>query len=434
MQVSVESGSGLERRVRIQIEAAEIESEIEKRLVKVGRRARIKGFRPGKAPLKVLRQQYGPQVRQEVLSEVMQSSYNQAINQEQLRPVGSARIEPHNTEQGQDLDFTAVIEVYPEFEVADVSRLKIERPVADITEKDVDAMIENLRKQRAEWIEAARGGQDGDRVTVTFRGTIDGEVFDGGVGEDMPVILGAGETIPDFEQGLVGLKAGDEKVIDVRFPDDYPVAKVAGKDAKFEVSVARVEDQHLPELDDEFFKIFGVKDGGIEAFRTEVRANMQRELDRTVRSRLKQNVMERLREANEVELPQALVAQEIHSMQHDAARRMGITDHSRLPPKEPFEEQARMRVALGLIINQLIRQEKIEPDPQRVDARIDEMSAEHEEAEKVAQYYRSNPELKAQVEMMVLEDQVVDWLLERTNIKDAKTSFSKLMNFGEEPN
>jgi trigger factor len=434
MQVSVESGSGLERRVRIQIEAAEIESEIEKRLVKVGRRARIKGFRPGKAPLKVLRQQYGPQVRQEVLSEVMQSSYNQAINQEQLRPAGSARIEPHNTEQGQDLDFTAVIEVYPEFEVADVSRLKIERPVADITEKDVDAMIENLRKQRAEWIEAARGGQDGDRVTVTFRGTIDGEVFDGGVGEDMPVILGAGETIPDFEQGLVGLKAGDEKVIDVRFPDDYPVAKVAGKDAKFEVSVARVEDQHLPELDDEFFKIFGVKDGGIEAFRTEVRANMQRELDRTVRSRLKQNVMERLREANEVELPQALVAQEIHSMQHDAARRMGITDHSRLPPKEPFEEQARMRVALGLIINQLIRQEKIEPDPQRVDARIDEMSAEHEEAEKVAQYYRSNPELKAQVEMMVLEDQVVDWLLERTNIKDTKTSFSKLMNFGEEQN
>lgn len=434
MQVSVESGSGLERRVRIQIEAAEIESEIEKRLVKVGRRARIKGFRPGKAPLKVLRQQYGPQVRQEVLSEVMQSSYNQAINQEQLRPAGSARIEPHNTEQGQDLDFTAVIEVYPEFDVADVSRLKIERPVADITEKDVDAMIENLRKQRAEWIEAARGGQDGDRVTVTFRGTIDGEVFDGGVGEDMPVILGAGETIPDFEQGLVGLKAGDEKVIDVRFPDDYPVAKVAGKDAKFEVSVARVEDQHLPELDDEFFKIFGVKDGGIEAFRTEVRANMQRELDRTVRSRLKQNVMERLREANEVELPQALVAQEIHSMQHDAARRMGITDHSRLPPKEPFEEQARMRVALGLIINQLIRQEKIEPDPQRVDARIDEMSAEHEEAEKVAQYYRSNPELKAQVEMMVLEDQVVDWLLERTNIKDTKTSFSKLMNFGEEQN
>jgi trigger factor len=434
MQVSVESGSGLERRVRIQIEAAEIESEIEKRLVKVGRRARIKGFRPGKAPLKVLRQQYGPQVRQEVLSEVMQSSYNQAINQEQLRPAGSARIEPHNTEQGQDLDFTAVIEVYPEFDVADVSRLKIERPVADITEKDVDAMIENLRRQRAEWIEAARGGQDGDRVTVTFRGTIDGEVFDGGVGEDMPVILGAGETIADFEQGLVGLKAGDEKVIDVRFPDDYPVAKVAGKDAKFEVSVARVEDQHLPELDDEFFKIFGVKDGGVEAFRTEVRANMQRELDRTVRSRLKQNVMERLREANEVELPQALVAQEIHSMQHDAARRMGITDHSRLPPKEPFEEQARMRVALGLIINQLIRQEKIEPDPQRVDARIDEMSAEHEEAEKVAQYYRSNPELKAQVEMMVLEDQVVDWLLERTNIKDTKTSFSKLMNFGEEQN
>lgn len=434
MQVSVESGSGLERRVRIQIEAAEIESEIEKRLVRVGRRARIKGFRPGKAPLKVLRQQYGPQVRQEVLSEVMQSSYNQAINQEQLRPAGSARIEPHNTEQGQDLDFTAVIEVYPEFEVADVSRLKIERPVAGITEKDVDAMIENLRKQRAEWIEAARGGQEGDRVTVTFRGTIDGEVFDGGVGEDMPVILGAGETIPDFEQGLVGLKAGDEKVIDVRFPDDYPVAKVAGKDAKFEVSVARVEDQHLPELDDEFFKIFGVKDGGVEAFRTEVRANMQRELDRTVRSRLKQNVMERLREANEVELPQALVAQEIHSMQHDAARRMGITDHSRLPPKEPFEEQARMRVALGLIINQLIRQEKIEPDPQRVDARIDEMSAEHEEAEKVAQYYRSNPELKAQVEMMVLEDQVVDWLLERTNIKDTKTSFSKLMNFGEEQN
>ena len=193
MQVSVESGSGLERRVRIQIEAAEIESEIEKRLVKVGRRARIKGFRPGKAPLKVLRQQYGPQVRQEVLSEVMQSSYNQAINQEQLRPAGSARIEPHNTEQGQDLDFTAVIEVYPEFDVADVSRLKIERPVADITEKDVDAMIENLRRQRAEWIEAARGGQDGDRVTVTFRGTIDGEVFDGGVGEAFAQFVDGGE-------------------------------------------------------------------------------------------------------------------------------------------------------------------------------------------------------------------------------------------------
>lgn len=430
MQVSVEAGGGLERRVRIQVGSEEIESEIEKRLVNVGQKARIKGFRPGKAPLKVLRQQYGAQVRQEVLSEVMQNSYNQAISQEQLRPAGNARIEPHNTEQGQDLDFTAIIEVYPEFEVADAAKLKVERPVAEIGDEDLDAMIENLRKQRAEWREVERAGADGDRLVVTFRGTIDDEVFDGGVGEDVPVVLGAGETIPDFEQGLKGLKAGDEKVIDVRFPDDYPVAKVAGKDAKFEVSVARAEEQFMPELDDEFFKAFGVEEGGVDAFRAEVRANMQRELERTVRMKLKQNVMESLRGANDVELPQALVDQEIHSMQHDAAKRMGITDHSKLPPKEPFEEQARMRVALGLIINQLIQQEKIEPDHERVDARIVEMSAEHEESDKVAQYYRSNPQLKSQIEMMVLEDQVVDWLLDRAKVKDKKSSFAELMNFG----
>ncbi len=430
MQVSVEAGGGLERRVRIQVDSAEIESEIEKRLLSVGQKARIKGFRPGKAPLKVLRQQYGPQVRQEVLSEVMQTSYNQAITQEQLRPAGNARLEPHNTEQGEDLDFTAVIEVYPEFEVGDAAKLKVERPVAEITDSDLDAMIANLRKQRAEWREVDRAGDDGDRLVVTFRGTIDDEVFDGGVGEDVPVVLGAGETIPDFEQALKGLKAGDEKAVDVRFPDDYPVAKVAARDAKFDVSVARVEEQFLPELDDDFFKVFGVAEGGVEAFRTEVRANMQRELERTVRMQMKQNVMEGLRAANDVELPQALVDQEIHSMQHDAAKRMGISDHSKLPPREPFEDQARMRVALGLIINQLIQQEKIEPDQERVEARIDEMSAEHEESEKVAQYYRSNPQLKAQIEMMVLEDQVVDWLLERAKVKDKKASFAELMNFG----
>lgn len=430
MMVSVETVAGLERRMKVQVPAERIEKEVDSRLQRVGQSARIKGFRPGKVPMKVIRQRYGGQVRQEVLGELMQASYFEAITQEKLRPAGSPRIEPGNVEQGRDLEYVATFEVYPEVDLRGHEGLLVDKPVADIAETDIEEMVESLRRQRAEWEETDAAAENGLRVIVDFEGTLDGESFQGGSGQEVPVVLGEGGMLPDFEDGLTGMRAGDEKDIKVAFPEDYGAEHLAGRTADFRVTAKRVETQKLPELDEEFCRAFGIQEGGVAKLREEVIDSMRREADQTVRSRMKEQVMQGLLSRNELELPGVLVEDEVRSLRESAARRMGVdpADPANLPPRESFDEVARRRVKLGLLVAEVIRQAGIELDKDRVRERVRRLAADYKNPDEVMKLYTGNRQLMDKIEMEVMEEQVVDWLLKRADISEKGISFKELMH------
>ncbi|MBN1239298.1 MAG: trigger factor [Gammaproteobacteria bacterium] len=427
LDISVERPGGLEHRLTIRVPSADIEREIDARLQKVGRTARLKGFRPGKVPQKVVRRHYGGQVRQEVLSEVIRSSYSRAIQQEQLNPAGGPRIEALPGEDQEHFAFQAIFEVFPEVQIGDLGELEVERPRVEITDADVDTMMQKLREQRAEWREVERKSRKGDRVVVDFVGRLDGEPFEGGEAQEVTITVGAGQVIEDFDNALEGLGAGDEKTAQVAFPADYGVDTLAGRKAEFELKAHRVEEKVLPELSDEFAKLFGVEEGGVDALRVEVRNNMQRELDERLKNEVKTRVLDALLAANEVTTPKALVEDEIANLQQDAMRRMGIEDPSKAPPRERFEPAAKRRVAVGLLLQELIRANGIELDRPRVQRRIDELVAPYENPAEAAQVYRGSRELMAQVESSVLEDQVVEFMLERARVTDKDVGFDEFM-------
>ncbi len=429
MQVSVEAIGTLERRMEVQVPAERIEKAVDERLQRLSRTVRLKGFRPGKVPVKVVRQQFGDQVRQEVLGDVLQKTFTEAVQQEKLTPAGGPKIEPLNLEQGGDLKYRAVFEIVPEIELKGVEGMAISRPVVEVTPADIDAMIENLRGQRAQYALVEREARDTDRVTVDFDGTIDGLAFDGGKGEDVAIVLGEGRMLEDFEKALAGTRAGEEKVIELTFPADYPES-TAGKKARFDVKIKSVEERRLPELDDEFAKSFGIEEGGIEQLRQEVKDNMERELADAVRARLKKQVMDGLIAANQIDLPKTMVDTQVRDLQLDAARRMNVRDASQLPPAEGFQEAARRRVALTLLVGELIKLANLQVDQSRVMERFQELVAGFPDPAQALQTYRTNPQLQRQMEAAVLEDQVVDWVVERARISDEPTSFKELMNFG----
>ena len=429
VDVSVEQAAGLERRLTIRVPSAEIEREVEARLQKVGRTARLKGFRPGKVPYKVVRKHYGAQVRQEVLSDIIRSSYSQAVQKTQLNPAGGPQIEPLTglTDGGEDFSFRATFEVFPEIKLNDLDKLEIKRPRVEITDADVDAMLEKLREQRAEWRTAPRAAAKGDRVVVDFVGRIDGEAFSGGESKEVPIVVGSGQVLEDFDKALVGLSAGETKTATVEFPADYAREDLRGKQAEFEITAHRVEEKVLPEIDDEFAKAFGVEEGGVEKLRTEVRANMQRELDERLKVETKTRAFDALLAANEVETPRALVNEEIRQLQADAMQRLGIQDPANAPGAEHFEAPARRRVAVGLLVQELIRANGIELDRARAQRRVDELVAPYENPEEAARIYRTSRELMSQVEASVLEDQVVETLLERAKVTDEPRPFEEFM-------
>ena len=428
MQVSVESTSGLERKLTVQVPATEIDTEVEKRLTRLGRTAKIKGFRPGKAPMKVLRQNYGAQAHQEVVGEVLQSSYGKALQQEKLNPAGNPRIEPTSMGPGKDLVYVATFEVYPEVAFAPLEKIKVGRPVAEIAEEDVTEMLTNLRKQRSEWDESDAAAADETRATIDFEGKLDGELFDGGKAEDYTFVMGEGRMLADFEEGIKGMKAGETRDITVNFPEDYQAENLKGKEAVFAITMKKVETRRLPEIDDEFAKAFGVEEGGVDAFMEEVRGNMSRELAQAVKQRMKDALMDSLVEANPIEIPGALVEQEIASLQQDAGRRMGIQDQAKLPGRELFEDTARKRVTVGLLIGEVIRQNELKLDNTRVDEKLVQLTQDYDDAENMIKMYRGNAQAMGQVQNLVMEEQVVDWLLEKVSVSDKKTTFKELMN------
>ena len=430
MQVSVETTGALERRIEVSVPRERIEQAIDERLKRVSRTAKLKGFRPGKVPLTVVKQQFGAQVRQEVLSDLMQSSFAEAVTQEKLSPAAGPRIEPISVAPGEDLKYRATFEVFPQIELKGVEGIVVSRPSASVTDADVDAMVANLREQRPRFDAVERECREGDRVTMNFEGQVDGAAFEGSKGENVAVLLGGGRMLKEFESGVIGMKADERKRIEVPYPADYHNAALAGKVAKFEVHVKKVEEKKLPELDDEFCREYGVLEGGVEQLRKEVRENMERELEQNVRARLKQQLMDGLLAGNPVEVPQSLVDAQVREMQIDAARRMGARDASQVPPPEPFVEGARKRVALGLLIGELIKIRGLKLDRARVDARLIDLAATYPDPEQIIKAYRQNAEALRQIENVVLEDQVVDLLLENAKVTDQPATFKDVMNFG----
>lgn len=429
-EVSLETSAGLERRLTVRVPNAEIERAIAARLKQVGKTAKLKGFRPGKVPQKVVQKYYGGQVRDEVMTDVIRTTFSRAIAEQKLNPAGGPRIEPlapADGTAGEHFTYRATFEVYPEIELAPLSDLAIEVPAVEVTEEDLDAMIEKLRAQRATWVAVERPGAEGDRVAVDFAGTIDGEPFEGGEGKGIGIVIGSGQVLEGFDAALRGVKAGESATATVLFPDNYPTKNLAGKTAKFSIDVKKVEERKLPELDDAFAESFGLP-GGAASLRGEVRNNMERELKERLRAETKTRAFDALIQANRITVPRALVEDEIRALQAAALQQMGGTDPSQAPPRERFEGAAQRRVTIGLLIQELLLEHKIKLDPSRVNDRIKELAAPYEKPDEAAQFYRSDRGMMAQVEASVLEDQVVDFILSKARCTTKSIAFKDFMS------
>ena len=432
MRVSIESTGALERRLEVSVPAQEVEAAVNERLKSFSRTARLKGFRPGKAPLAVVKRHFGPQIREEVVSDLVRQSLGAALDEHKLAPVGGPRIEPLALGSGEDLRYAAVFEVYPAIELRGIESIEVIRPAAEVAVADVDAMVETLRRQRPNFVPATLPAVDGDRLTVDFEGRIDGVAFDGGTGAGVTLVLGGGRMLKDFESGLKGATTGETRTLAVTFPADYAKAELAAKTAEFTVTVKRHEEGRLPDIDDEFCRAFGVTEGGIEQLRTEVADNMRRELNDSIRGRVKAQLLDKLVAANPIELPRSAVDNQIRSLQMDWLRRMGANpeDLKQAPPREPFEANARRRVAIGLLVAEIIRRERISIDAARLDERIESAAVGYSDAEEAMRQIRDTESLRSQLESTVLEDQAIDWLLGRVKVVEQPSTFKELMNFG----
>jgi len=429
LQVSLENSEGLKRTLRVAVPANKISSEISKRLKQVGKKAKLKGFRPGKAPMNVIRQNYGDQIQNEVLNELMQSSYSEALSTQELVPAGNPVIDADEYKENNDFSYTATLEVYPEVELQGLDSLKVERITANIEDSDVNLIIDNMRHQKAEWKTCERAAADKDRVVIDFEGKVDGEVFPGGAAEKTPVILGEGRMLPDFEKGLLGIKANETREIPVSFPDDYHSEDLQGKLANFAITAHSVEEKVLPEINEEFCKGFGVESGDVDQLRIEVRENMQQEMDVALEAKLKDSAMTALLESNPIDVPEALVNQEIHSLQHDMQRRMGLPDdHSYHPPAEQFIDEAKRRVRLGLLIGEYVKKENLKVEKDDIDAQLEKLLSGYEDQSAMQNAYRSNPQAMQQVQMMALEAKVVTSLVARAAVTDEASNFQSVMD------
>jgi len=431
MQVSIENLEGLARKMTVQIPSERVSEAVEKKLKDLSKTVRIDGFRPGKVPLKVVQQKYGGHVRQEVIGDVIESSYQEALIQEKVRPAGMPSIDSISSEEKEDMSYTATFEVFPEVEELELASIEVEKPLVEISEKDFDAMLQKLREQRKGWKETKSAAKKGYQVMVDFEGRIDGELFEGGAGKDMPVEIGAGQMLPEFESGLEGIKVSEQKTVEVNFPEDYHGADVAGKTAEFTLKATRVSKPELPEIDEEFAKGFGVQDGDLEKMRADIRANMEKEKNDRLKTSLKNRVMSGLLEHNAIIAPSAMVAEEVKSLRLQAAQRMGQDPESideASFPNELFNEEATRRVQLGLLISEVIKKEKIELNQELVESAIEEMAIAYEQPDQVRDYYRQNQQARSGIEGMVLEDQVVAHILDMAKVTEQEVSFDDLMN------
>ena len=435
MQVTSEAVSGVARRLNVSVPTSRVNEQFEARLKRTAKTAKINGFRPGKVPLNVVRREYGAGIYQEVVNDVIRDTVFEAIQQEKINAVGMPNID--KVENKEDaLVYEATVEIYPEVEVKAFDSLEIERKASEVNDKDVDQMIENLQKQRQTWAETKGMAKKDMQVTFDFEGTVDGEKFEGGTAEDFKLVLGSGRMIPGFEDGIVGMKKGEEKVIDVTFPEDYQAENLAGKAAQFKITVKLVEKPKLPEIDAEFLKTFAVtEEEGVEKLKADVRKNMDREVKNGLRNQVKSATFDALVAANDVEIPSAMLAQEIDRQrqqmiqqftQQFGAQGAQSFDSSMLPD-DLFKEQAEKAVKLGVLVSKVLADAKIEVDPARVEAYIDDMASSYEDPTEVIEYFKNDKQQRAQIEAVVLEDQIVDHILASAKVTDTAISYEELL-------
>jgi len=425
MQVSVEETSELGRKLTITVPADKVEKEVNKRLDNMKGRVKIDGFRPGKVPMNIVRQRYGAQVNQEVMADEMQASYRDAVMQEKLRPASAPNIEPQNIQTGNDLTFIASFDVYPEFELCDFTKLEVALSSAEVADQDIDETLERIRKQRMEWSEVEGACENEQRVTIDFVGKQNGVEFEGGKAEDFPLVLGDGGMIAGFEDNLLGLKTGENKSFAVTFPEDYGNSELAGKEATFDVSVKKVEAGTLPELNEEFIAAFGVQ-GGLDELKAEIRKSLEGELQQQINIKSKEAVMQVLLDNNELTLPESMITQEVAALRQQALENFKMETDSELPDNL-FEEEAKRRVKLGLIIGEIVGKQQLQVDGQRVEQRIQQLASQYADHDQVIQYYRTNNQARASVESLVMEDQVVEWILDQVVKNETKESFSDIV-------
>lgn len=429
MQVSIETTQGLERKMTIAVPSDKVDTAVNARLQEAARNVRMNGFRKGKVPLKVVKSRFGKGVRQEVVGELMSQTYYEAIHEQSLKPAGQPRIEATRLEEGEDLEFTAIFEVYPEFELPDFGKIEAQKLTAEVTDADIDEMIDTLRQQRLTWESVDRPAADQDMVNIDFTGRRDGEEFEGGKAEGSNLILGSERMIPGFEAGIVGKSAGDEFNLELSFPEDYQNKELAGQEVEFTIKLNEVREKQLPEVNEEFFASFGVEEGGEEAFREEVANNMRREMKTASRNKLKNALMDSILDAVELVAPTALVAGEIEELKKQAMQQMGggqQLDPSMLPD-ELFTEQAERRVKLGLVMGEIIQKENLRADADRVREAIEEVASTYETPDEVVKWYYSNQEQLSAVENSVLEDQVFDHISDQAQVEEKTVSYQEVI-------
>jgi trigger factor len=430
MEVSLSETGGLSRRLEVAVPAKDVASEVAQRLKRLSRTARLKGFRPGKAPLTVITKQFGEQVRAEVVSDLMRSSFAQAVSEQRLRPAGGPRIEPIAVGPGTDLKYAAHFEVLPEVRIRPPESISVERPSATVTDADVDAMIENMRAQRPVFTPVERGARESDRVLIDYQTRLEGRPFEGSDAKDVSVVLGTRQAMPELEEGLKGARAGEERTVTAAFPAAHPNKALAGRSAELHLSIKRVEEQSLPAVDEEFFRAYGVEQGGLEQMRTEVRASMEQELAGVIRDRVRGQVLDALYRDNPLDLPRTLVDEQVQQLQIEAARRLGVREASQIPPREPFEEPGRRRVALGLLLSHVVQSQDLKADRERVRMRLEQLVADYPNPEEARRAYQQSQDAMRQIESAVLEEQVVDWVLASARVTERPMSFAELTGFG----
>ncbi|MFT6220959.1 MAG: trigger factor [Candidatus Endobugula sp.] len=434
MQVSIETISGLERRLTVGVPAEQIDNRADERLKEAAKTIRINGFRKGKAPLKVIKKQYGEGVRQEILGDVINASLQSAFEQEKVQPAGQPKIEITQFESGKDLEYAAVFEVYPEVAIASFDSFSVEKLAADITEADIDKMVESLREQQSILSVVERAAADGDSVNIDFLGTKNGEDFAGGKAEKQDLVLGSNSMIPGFEDGVVGLSAGDQKTLSLSFPDDYHAEELKGAAVEFAVTINSVSEKVLPEINEELLKKFGADHGDLEKFREDIKKNMVRELATSVKNKVKTSVMDQLLEANAVELPKALIVSETDALRQQMMQQFGGMQQNKdldlksLLPDDMFKEQADRRVGLGLLLSEVVKVNKLTVDADKVRVAIEELAASYDDPQEVINYYNQNPQLTSGMEASVLEDMVVELIMGQATVTEKTVNYEEAIS------
>jgi len=428
LKIKVNSKKGLVRDIHISVPSNVIEEKRNTRFAQLSKTAKLPGFRPGKVPEKVIRRQYADQVLQEVLSDVLETTYMESIQEKNLRPAGPPKVALDQYVKDKDFSYTASIEIYPEFDLKGLDAIKVDKPHADITQKDINAMMDNLQNQKGTWEKVDRSSKGGDQLLIDFEGTIDGKVFDGGTAKDFEMQLGNGQMLPEFDESLIGVKSEETKTIELTFPDNYQKKELVGKQALFTVDVKEVRELKPAEINQKFVQSFGIKSGDQKELMDEVKSSMSKELEARINNEIRQNLMKFLKDKNAIEIPEVMIHQEAHAMQKDWMNRSGIEDPKEAPPLDDFNEIAKDRVHLGLLVGELVQSREIKLDPDRVKTKLDELSKTYPNPEEIRKMYEQSPQLMDQLKSLVMEDQVIDWLIERTEFQKKEMEFKELVN------